>query len=330
MIVLCTGTSGSGQREYLQKVADVVGEDPIKPRIYDIGDKMQQVAQDSGRPIPDVKLLDIGPVQELLSGWAFERVNSEIRSCPDDAVSIVVAHACFRRRNILYPGFPVACVKLLDPDMVITIVDDIASVRARLNQHRVWSMWCQPTDLSCWREEEILVSLILARFQQAAYYVIPQAEPPITLYNLLYHTSMKKIYLSYPITNIMRDQEKSESYLTELDKLKDTLRQHFIVFDPLSIKDLQIVPENADESVEQALAGQTVARDYMFVDQSDLVVVYYPVHERSLGVAAEMRHAKQFGKTVHAFVEEGSPFLGEFIDRKYGSTDDLITGLLDQ
>jgi adenylate kinase len=140
--------------------------------------------------------VDVGPVQELLSGWAFERVSSEIRSRADDAVSIVVAHACFRRRNVLYPGFPVACVKLLDPDMVITIVDDISNVRNRLKQHKTWSMWCEPTDLSYWREEEILVSLILAHFQAADYYVIPQAEPPITLHNLLYETNRKKIYLS--------------------------------------------------------------------------------------------------------------------------------------
>jgi hypothetical protein len=90
------------------------------------------------------------------------------------------------------------------------------------------------------------------------------------------------------------------------------------------------VPEDAEQSVAEALAGQTVARDYMFVDQSDLVVVYYPVQERSLGSAAEMRHAKQFGKTVHAFVDEGSPFVGEFIDHKYDSPDDLLAALLDR
>lgn len=332
MIVLCTGTSGSGQIEYLNEVAKLVDNEQDKPKIYDLGDTMQEIAKELRRPIPEDKLVDVGIVQELLSGWAFERIKLEVLSSPETPVNVVVAHACFRRRHLLFPGFHVACVRQLKPDMVLTIVDDIRNVQDRLSRSKTWAKWCDPRDLSCWREEEILVSSMLACYQEVDYYVIPQAEPPITLFSLLYEPDMKKIYLSFPISNVMRlkDEEKKELYLEGKESLLERLRQHFIAFDPLSIKDLQLIPDDMDESEAQALAAQTVPRDYMLVDQSDLVVVYYPIQERSLGVAAEMRYAKQFGKTVHAVINEGSPFLGEFVDYTHSSPDDLINALLEQ
>lgn len=332
MIVLCTGTSGSGQIEYLDSVAKQVKSEQDRPRVYDLGDTMQALAREQRRSIPQEKLVDVGIVQELLAGWAFERIKSEILSLPEIAVHIVVAHACFRRRNILFMGFNVACVKRLKPDMIITIVDDISGVEARLRGSDTWGKWCGVRDLSCWREEEILVSSILACYQEVDYYVIPAAEPPITLYNLLYHTDMRKVYLSFPISNIMRlkDEEKRESFLRDVERLRDGLRENFVVFDPLSIMDLQLIPENLAASEAEALAGQTVERDYMLIHQSDFVVGYYPVLERSFGVAAEMRYAKQFGKSVHAVIEEGSPFLSEFVDHTYGSPDELIRALSDR
>jgi len=332
MIVLCTGTSGSGQIEYLNKMAKLVKKTQDKPRVYDLGDKMQEIAREQGHTIPEEKVLDVGIVQEFLSAWAFERIKNDILSASDSPVHIVVAHACFRRRNVLFMGLNVACVKRLNPDMIVTIIDDISAVQRRLSRRELWARWCEAADLSCWREEEILVSQILARYQEVDYNVVPQAEPPSTLYNLVYNPAMKKIYLSFPISNIieLEDEQKRERYLEQVEKLRDALRKNFIVFDPLSIKDLQLIPSSMEESDKQALAGQTVERDYMLIDQSDVVVGYYPVMERSLGVAAEMRYSKQFGKPVHAVIDEDSPFLREFVDHVYRSPDDMVNALLKQ
>lgn len=329
MIALCTGTSGSGQIEYLERMAAEIENEQDRPRVYDLGEIMHDLAAEQKLSIPEEKLVDVGIVQELLSGWALERIGTEIRSHPEVPVHVVVAHACFRRRNVLFMGFDVECVQRLRPDVVITIIDDISQVEGRLKCSKTWAKWCQPRDLSCWREEEILVSSVLARYQAVEYYVVPQAEPPITLYNLLYKRDMKKVYLSFPISNIMKleDQEKRESFLGEVERLRDNLRKDLVVFDPLSIKDLQLMSEDLEESEAKALAGQTVVRDYMLIDQSDFVVGYYPVAERSLGVAAEMRYATQSGKSVHAVIDEGSPFLSEFVDHPYDSPEDLIAAL---
>lgn len=124
------------------------------------------------------------------------------------------------------------------------------------------------------------------------------------------------------------------------------LRDHFVVFDPLSVKDeeaaalarigtvefeSQFSPEQQSEiatwagSLEDArlwagslderarvnLGRATVVRDRRLIDQSDINVVFYPTSHTSFGVLWEMMHAHANGKRVYILYpfKALSPFL---------------------
>ena len=328
MIILFTGMSGSGQIEYLERVKSVFPPDSPPLVIHDLGQVMMGLAKERGHSIPEHKLLGAGIMRDLLSGWAFERIRGSIAGQEKECTNAVVCHTCFRRGRLLFGGFDPASVNLLRPDCVITLVDDISQIQTRLQASETWKGWLpEPGELLAWREEEILLSWTMARFREIPYYLLPHAEPEVTLVNLLARPDMRKVYLSYPITNIQKS-DRAEEFLEELEGLLKWLREHFVVFDPLSIKDLQIPPDDIDESEAKALGQQTVARDYMLIDQIDYVVAFYPITERSFGVGAEMRYAMETGKTVFARIKERSPFIGEFADKAFGSTKELMDELL--
>ena len=323
--VLCSGTRGSGQVEYLERVLTLLKHEE-QLNIIDVGKKMEEISEERRKSVPRERFLDTGPMQEMLCGWAFERIKREIDGGPKDAVNVVVAHLSIRRRFALSPGCDVASVKMLKPDMIVNIVDTIGEVQRRLSESNTWARWNDISELIAWREEEILASHLVAAYEDAAFYVIPHSEPRDTLYGLLFRGDLHRIYLSYPITNLMKS-ERWEEFKPDLEALRDTLRQHYVLFDPLSIKDLQPLPTDIGEADEQSLRAQTVLRDYRLIDQSDFLVVYYPEEARSCGVMAEMRYAKQHGRPVYAVIHETSPFLPEFVDHPFETSEALLEHL---
>jgi len=82
----------------------------------------------------------------------------------------------------------------------------------------------------------------------------------------------KKLYLSFPISHIRR---KAPEKLDEVEQVETELRKRFVVFDPLSITDLADGGGLGPQEIE-ALRDQTVSRDYLLINRTDFVVVYYP------------------------------------------------------
>lgn len=162
---------------------------------------------------------------------------------------------------------------------------------------------------------------------------------------------MKKIYLSYPISAAEPRKVK------KVQEVRDELRKHLIVFDPMSIKDVDwltvalsrknrgqktySIPftDNDDlqkdikvdlnelKEVSVCLEDQTIARDYDLISQSDYVAVYY--YDPSLpspGVEREIRFAKDSGKPVILYLpaKTMSPFRKLDIAEHFKKPKDFI------
>ncbi len=327
MRVVCTGSSGSDRMGYLDGVQELARQTGVPLEVCNVGDMMLQKARDIGSPVSREKILDLPSSSlEWLRGTVFEEI---VRKAAGHENTIVATHTCFRWRKFLSPAFDTYYLSRLDPDFYVTIIDDYDAIQRRLDETEQWRDRLQLREILVWRDEESVITKILAQHFRKPCYLIAREEPPDILFNLMFTPDRKKAYLSYPITAIEKEQpeqlERAQDFLIEL-------RKYLTVFNPLAMTELErarrLNQSNDSEitvDIMKMLEDQTVARDYQFIDQSDMVIVYYPVREPSPGVLSELIHGFSHDKEVYMiFPYEISPFLQFYCTKIFQTGEELI------
>jgi adenylate kinase len=333
MRVVCTGSSGSDRMGYLQGVQKMAHEAGIELEVCNVGDLMLQKARDIGSPVSREKILDLPSSSlEWLRGTVFEEI---VRKAASHENIIVATHTCFRWKKFLSPAFDTYYLSQLDPDFYVTIIDDYDNIRHRLEETVQWRGKLALWEILVWRDEEALITKILAQNFRKPHYIVARQEPPEILFDLMFRPGRKRAYLSYPITAIEKEQPE------QLDRVREflgELRKYLTVFNPLAMTEL----ERARKALEEAdgemsaelvrmLEDQTVARDYQFIDQSDFVIVYYPVKEPSPGVLSELIYGFSHDKEVYmVFPYDISPFLQFYCTEIFRTGEELIAHLREE
>jgi adenylate kinase len=338
--------SGSGRRGYLSCVKELASKQKKDLLVIHIGEKMYEKSEELGYSIPEGTILDTSERQlDYLRGLVFE----DILRLKNENV-LVDTHACFRWHKHLTKAFDYYYLSKLNPDLYITVTDTIYSIYGRLQKNH-WKNRNNLAELLFWRDEETFVTKTFAKIQKKPHFLVARDEPPQTLYNLIFRPEMKKAYLSYPISAAEPHKIK------RVQEIRDELRKHLVVFDPMSIKDVDWltlaltkkkkgkktysipfadndgskkginINLNELENVSVCLKDQTIARDYELIKQSDCVAVYYyNPNLPSPGVEREIRFAKDSGKPVTLYLpaKAMSPFRELDIARHFKKPKDFI------
>jgi len=344
-------------------------------RYLDMGSLMLERARDLGLVVRTETILDMAPeaLQELRAIAFTEVVNDDALWEPD-LCTILVTHACFWWKGRLIPGLDTHYLKLLfdetrrrmppaeetvvqeplaglrlappiRPEGIFyaTIVDSVYQILRRLEVTEQWRGKVMTDDVIAWQEQEVFTSMMLAAYERVPHYVIPHDEPDQTLFDLICF-KRPRIYLGYPITNLRR--EGQANLIAMAREFGKRLRRHFVVFDPLSVKDEEAAAfarlddvgfdaqfasgerealvawagsiekvrawaRGLNDRTRLQLGRATVVRDLRLIDQSDMNVVFYPTSQMSFGVLGEMIHAHTTGKRVYIVYpfRSISPFL---------------------
>lgn len=341
MIVWCTGISGSGRKDYLREVEEYFQEQGQRCRVFEFGELLAKV-QDETRLADDATtLLDGNPVVlNVQRKAAFRRLMDDLRNWPAGDVAIVSNHASFMRKGRLQTAMDMSLVKThLAPivDMYATVVDGAFDIFARQQEHAEWRGHLSLAEIAIWRDFETTLTQVLANYESKPFYLLARGEPPEMLYRLCQCPPPKRIYLSYPITAIT---QTNPELLVEAASLAERLRDAgFVVYNPMAVNDTPVSLESlhmetgvTPEAIAAAapyLDSQTISRDYQLIDQADWVVVYYPTDKISPGVLSEMQHARDVRIPVFlcAFPGSISPFLGILYQESFPTPDALIAAL---
>jgi adenylate kinase len=365
-----------GTERIAQEQRDGRWASPIKRlRAIDMGRLMLDRARDLGMDVRTETILDMSPeaLQELRAIAFTEVVNDDALWEPD-LCTILVTHACFWWKSHLIPGLDTHYLKLLldetrrrmaAPDegavqetlpglrlakpvrpegiFYVTLIDSVYQIQRRLNETTQWRGRHAPEEIIAWQEQEVFLSKMFAAYERIPHYLIAHDEPTKTLLDLICF-KRPRIYLGYPITNLRR--EGQFQLIDMARRFGQHLREHFVVFDPLSVKDeeaaafakigereferqfsaeqraeilawagsfdaLRAWAGGLDDRTRLELGRVTVIRDLRLIDQSDMNVVFYPTSQMSFGVLSEMIHAHTTGKKVYIVYpfKSISPFL---------------------
>jgi adenylate kinase len=322
MIIVVTGMVGVDKKNYLEKVCQFAAGRGKEVLLCNVGERMYAEAPD----IPPGKILDI-PMRRLssLRRSVFKDIIAKAEKAPN---LIVNTHATFRWRHGLFPAVDFDQMRRLDADMYICLIDGVVALHARLvEEHAVEHSL---KDLIVWREEEVLGTEMLCKGinETAPFYCLArgaEAETTETFYRLVFGGGMKRAYLSFPMTAV-GDMEDVQSQINGFRKL---MKKSFISFDPADLEEcyLPYKVRRADEEgldyveatavgrqvrldlnevrqIQRDINSQTYARDFMLIDQSEMIISLVPSMEDgraaiSSGVERELQHAHEAAKEVY-------------------------------
>jgi adenylate kinase len=341
MIVWCTGISGSGRGDYLREVGRCFRDRGVDCQVFEFGELLARAQGEARSADEATTLLDGNP--EVLRAHRLAALDSLARQLaqrPADSVSLVSTHACFMRRGRLQSGMDMVPLRrLVEPlvDIYVTIIDGCVPVYARQQHHPEWRGLLSLTEIAIWRDFETSLTQMLAEYEGKAYYLLAREEPPEALCALCRAPRAKTIYLSYPITAILSENPALiESAVAVGEQLREA---GFVVFNPLAVEDIGEalgnfnidvpVPEEQFAAARPYIESQIIGRDFQLIDQSDLVVVYYPTEKLSPGVLSEMMHARDRRVPVYlcGFPGAISPFLGILYQEAFRTPEELVVRL---
>ncbi len=312
-----TGISGSGRIELLQELSAHVKTLGRSIIVHDIGDLIRQECIRNGILYTDKRILDLD--NTLLTTLRSSALKEAIIQAQIDGGAdfhFIGTHATFRWKNRLIPGISFSDLNQFNPDGFVSIVDNVKKVLATNKKNPKWDKDEVPNyeETQDWMTEEEFVTEVLSDVFRKPIYLVAREHKIENLADL-FLSKKKKIYLSYPITAVEKDNPDlldrvQGPILKELEKL-------FVVFNPLTIRDMQLAKSNLPDKLEELtpkakniIKTRTVARDFQFIDQADAVVVFYLTDKVSPGVLAEIFYAHRNQKPVYmVYPFAKSPFI---------------------
>jgi hypothetical protein len=269
---------------------------------------------------------------------------------------LVNTHATFRWRHGVFAAFDHDQMSQLDADLYVTLVDNIDAVHERLEREHVIDHSLK--DLLVWREEEILATEVLAKATRGygCFTILARGDPRRSaevLYRLIFEPGRKKVYVSFPMTQVLDRPE----VLRCIDLFREVLAEHFIAFDPGQVDEkgllaaagaardrgqgrfgVEVNGRQVSFGVAEVLSvagdidSQIYARDFMLIEQADMIVSYIPQMEGgrpelSSGVERELQHAFEATKEVYVIwpaAAEPSPFVTETATRVFRSLPEAM------
>jgi len=329
-VILLTGPPLNGRDEYITEALKLA--DGESYAYYHVFDYIREVGKELGVKITRKNVLDFAiSHQDLMNeirDEAFNRIRKEIDES-DRSFHLVSTPSLFRWGSGSVIGFTTSNLKLLRPNRVIIVLDDVLSVRRRIINDPEWFERfgenpenIKLTTLVMWREDAInhvktLIHELKKEGIEVRYILQFGIRHPYHVFlDLIFHEAEKPlVYLSYPMTG------HEEEYYHRVRDFYNKLSGHFTVLDPGALDDWWVVAEydaqvNRDpsitrikikhlldgeqveeldrEDIEQAtdiLRRQLVERDFNLVDVSKAIAVYHYAEGVSAGVISEMAEA---------------------------------------
>lgn len=337
MRAILFGQIGLRKKRFLREVEDFARAKGKILKVFNVGQMMYQ-CDSTIRP---GRILEKGlPELRNIRARTFDKITSEICGDTSSDGFIINSHATFRWSNGLFPAFTKKEIQDLAPDLCITLIDNIQDIKLsfilRLQRPEPFTL----KDIIVWREEEMLVAEFAAsQVGDCKNYVVAKGHGPELIYKLMFESDLPKAYLSYPITLALSHADTWSA----IEDFRNRLKGVLTCFDPFHISEGSLITaynnaksesrrrtyinlqvENRKvrfhlheiEEVIPNIKGQIIARDFKLVEQSDMVIAYFPerdgIPQLSDGASRELAHAKDC--TIDRYViwpsrREPGPFL---------------------
>ena len=354
MRIIITGTVGLDKANFLERVERLAEQGGHEMTVCHVGERMYAEAPD----VAPGRILDL-PLARLHQ--LRRSVFKDILALAQDKKNLVVnTHATFRWKHGLFPAFDFDQLAQFDADLYVCLMDNVDALHGRLLEHNVDHSL---KDLLVWREEETLATEMMmmgcslrrsgppAKFHALA--LGRDNSTALTLCRLMFQPRIRKAYLSFPMTHVTELSEVQK----EIKRFRQLMGKHFAIFDPSDLEEQQLYldavaaseqgqkvmevevlgePMRFDVTEIMRVAGdihaQIYARDFMLIDQADMIISYIPELPEgkpglSSGVERELQHAYEATREVFVIWRpkaQPSPFVTETATKVFRTIEESL------
>ncbi len=319
MLVIVTSISGSGRKEYLNKVSKYAEKQGKKIKIYHVGQMLFEHAQKVGVYLTPENILNANPSTiNAIRGAVFESILANLpKDRKENDLVVISIHSIFFWKKRFMKAYDRFYLNKLNPDMFITLFNKAPDILKELNSRKQWkSQKLFLQEILLWQNVEVEMTASWSEIDRKPFYVVSVLQSTDTLYRLIFEPWVDPVYVCMPITHLKKksDKEKIKKFIKELEK-------YFVVFNPLKLDTL------VGHKFDLASYHQTVNQDlYWLIKQSKKVIAYFPIIVSSPGVINELREAHETNKDVWLIFpsKTRSPFLVYFSSRIFESTKEFF------
>lgn len=319
MLIITTGISGCGDKNYLKEFVEFSRKKGKKVLVYRIGEMMFEHAHNVGINITKENVLNANPsTLNSLRGAVLEKVLGNLNEdLKNNDVVIVMMHALFFWKKMFQRAYEKFYLDKLNPDMFITFIDRSEAIYERLSNTEQWKQEMPTEDeLLLWQNVEVEMTGSFAEFAKKLFFVYPTKQSLETMFKLLFYPRMEPVYVSMPITHVKtkEDNDKIERFVQKLNK-------YFTVFDPRTIE------IDTEGKIDKTVYYQTINRDlYWLVRQSKKIIAYFPSIVASTGVINELREGYETNKDVWLIFpsKKKSPFTLYFLTKIFENEEEFF------
>lgn len=267
-------------------------------------------------------------LKRALRRAAFENITRQISS-EQKLLSVVESRAIYYSpEGVDEPSLSDGEIRLLNPDIVVTVIDDVVVIRDRLRTHKdtIKYQGLSIVDLVRWLELEFDRAKALARTVNRPFFVIPRKQLSALL-DIVF-TDKEPVYASYPMSNL------PESHKKKVFQFVKKLRRYFIVFDPACMGTAHIEGKDWTSQELQSYRRNVIKRDieWFIQNNSKRVIVYAPQNVQMAGSQSELDNAFHQGKENWVVLEPSltdsrgklTPFLDQHAELVFVSSGEFF------
>lgn len=320
-VIICTGISGSGRKEYLDKFSAYSDKLGQKVKVYHVGQLMLERAKRDGLNITPKNILNTNrhTMQALRSG-VYESILRTFREDHKKYDLIIVSiHGFFYWKKTFHHSFDHHYIARFKPSLFITVMRDPVDIETTLNKREQWKKeHLNEQEISLWQNVETEVIATWAELSKCRYYAFYDKQRLCTLFKLVFIPDMESTYISMPMTHMVDEvsRKKVERFIRKLE-------EYFVVFVPMINKGK--FPEVSQQLTRKNHTAYTNSYQTVKIDldillhQSDRIIVFFPKPTASPGVVNELREAHETNKEAWIIYPSklASPFLIYYYDRSF-------------
>ena len=200
----------------------------------------------------------------------FEKILTEIEQKHPKNV-FLSTHAVYYRYNNYFSMLDQNMLSKFQPDMIITLIDDIYDVSKNVTQKEIeyhTNSSCTLSEALSWRTVETLMADNLSENllkEKIPHHVVAVKHNVRTFYRLIFEQNRLVLYSSFPITSTRTSIEK----IDEINRFKAQLEKNYTILDPATIDEILIKKKSSIKSEEYSY----LKRNKMIESESDDAVI---------------------------------------------------------
>jgi len=326
MLIITTGISGCGRKEYLENFLNYSKKYKKKIKIYHVGQMLFEQAAKIGVYLSRENILNANPtVISAIRSAVYEKIYAQLpQELKENDAVILNIHSIFFWKKVFTRAWDPFYISKFEPDLFISFIDDAGLIKERLSARRQWAETNLTTEeILLWQNVEVEMTASWTEITNKPFYVIAVKQPVFTFYRLVFEPQAETVYVSMPMTHLKTEKERKmvDSFVKELNK-------YFIVFDPRTV---EIEAKNQKKAIfDLATYHQTVNRDlHWLIKQSKKVIAYFPKVVSSPGVINELREAHETNKIVWLIypAKVVSPFITYYCNQIFDNREKFFNFL---